>query len=61
LAIEPGHQPSLFNIIVVQMDGKHDYKAAASAWETLHRLNAGYPRLDELKQRLDQARGSAAQ
>jgi TPR repeat len=60
LAIEPRHQPTLFNIIVVQMEGKHDYRAAADAWETLHRVNAAYPKLDELKQKLDQARSSSA-
>jgi tetratricopeptide (TPR) repeat protein len=58
LAIEPRHQPTLYNIIVVEMEGKHDYQAAEDAWETLHRLNAGYPKLDELKQRLDKTRGS---
>jgi Tfp pilus assembly protein PilF len=58
LAIEPRHQPTLFNIIVVEMDGEHDYKAAEDAWKTLHRVNAAYPKLDELKQRLDKARGS---
>ena len=61
LAIEPRHQPTLYNIIVVQMEGKHDYKAAEEAWETLHRVNAAYPKLDELKQKLDQARASAGQ
>lgn len=55
LAIEPRHQPTLYNIIVVEMEGKHDYKAAADAWETLHRLNPAYPKLEELKQSLDQA------
>ncbi|HXJ94995.1 MAG TPA: tetratricopeptide repeat protein [Terriglobia bacterium] len=58
LAIEPRHQPTLYNIIVVQMEGKHDYKAAEEAWDTLHRVNAAYPKLDELKQKLDQARAS---
>jgi cytochrome c-type biogenesis protein CcmH/NrfG len=61
LAVEPRHQPTLYNIIVVEMEGKHDYKAAADAWETLHRVNAAYPKLDELKQKLDQAQASAAQ
>lgn len=58
LAVEPRHQPTLYNIIVVQMEGKHDYKAAEEAWETLHRVNAAYPKLDDLKQKLDQARAS---
>jgi tetratricopeptide (TPR) repeat protein len=61
LAIEPNHQPTLYNIIVVEMEGKHDYKAATDAWETLHRVNAAYPKLDKLKQKLDQARAPATQ
>ena len=58
LAIEPRHQPTLYNIVVVEMEGKHDFKAAEQSWETLHRINPAYPKLDELKQRLDQARSS---
>lgn len=53
LTIEPRHQPTLYNIVVVNMMGKHDYKAARQAWETLHQLNPNYPDLDQLKQRLD--------
>ena len=60
LTIEPRHQPTLYNMIVVEMEGKHDYTAAADAWETLHRINAAYPKLDDLKHQLDQARVSAA-
>jgi tetratricopeptide (TPR) repeat protein len=53
LAIEPGHQPTLFNIIVVDLEGKHDSKAARKAYETLYRLNPSYPKLDDLKKTLD--------
>jgi len=56
LAIEPQHQPTLYNLVVVNMAGKHDYKAAEAAYETLHRLNPNYPNLDQLKQKLDQVR-----
>ena len=55
----PTTSPTLYNIIVVEMEAKHDYKAAADAWETLHRVNAAYPKLDKLKQKLDQARAPA--
>lgn len=60
LTIEPRHQPTLYNIVVVLMEGKHDYKAARQAWGTLHRLNPDYPNLDRLKQRLDEARAVSA-
>ena len=60
LAIEPRHQPTLFNLMVVNMAGRHDYKAAEAAYETLHRLNPNYPNLDQLKQKLDQVRASGS-
>ena len=60
LSVQPAHQPTLFNIIVVNMEGKHDYKAAQKAYDTLYRLNPQYPKLSDLKERLDQeARGAA--
>lgn len=59
LGVQPGHQPTLFNVIVVDMEGKHDYKAAQKAYEALYRLNPDYPKLSELKKRLDDdARGA---
>jgi Tfp pilus assembly protein PilF len=35
LTIEPQHQPTLYNMVVVNMEGKHDYKAAEQAWQKL--------------------------
>ena len=58
LTIEPRHQPTLYNLVVVNMEGKHDYKAADQFWQTLHRLNPSYPKLDELRQKLDESRPS---
>jgi TPR repeat protein len=55
LTIDPGHQPTLYNLVVVNMEGKHDYRAAELAWQTLHRLNPSYPNLDQLQQKLEQA------
>jgi lipoprotein NlpI len=59
LAIDPRHEPTLYNVVVVNLEGKHDLKAASRAWDELHRLNPNYPNLDQLKQKLDQAGGSA--
>ena len=56
LTIEPRHQPTLYNLVVVDMEGKHDYKSAEQAWQALHRLNPNYPNLDQLKRKLDAAR-----
>jgi tetratricopeptide (TPR) repeat protein len=60
LAVQPAHQPTLFNIIVVNMEGKHDYKAAKQAYDALYRLNPDYPKLSELKKTLDEESGSAS-
>lgn len=60
LKIDPDHQPTLFNMIVVSIEGTHDLRAAGQAWERLHRLNPNYPNLDRLKQELDTALGTAS-
>lgn len=59
LAINPKHEPTLYNLVVVNLEGKHDLKAASQAWDELHLLNPKYPNLDQLKQKLDQAQASA--
>jgi lipoprotein NlpI len=59
LAIDPRHEPTLYNVVVVNLEGKHDLKAASQAWDQLHRLNPNYPNLDQLKQKLDAARALA--
>lgn len=60
LQSEPNHQPTLYNLIVVNLEGIHDLGAARAAWERLDRLNPGYPGLDRLKEQLDAAGGVAA-
>jgi tetratricopeptide (TPR) repeat protein len=56
LKVDPDHQPTLFNMIVVSIEGTHDFREADRAWERLHRLNPDYPHLQQLKQELDAAR-----
>lgn len=60
LAVNPRHEPTLYNVVVVNLEGKHDLKAASRAWDELHRLNPSYPNLDQLKQKLDQAGASGS-
>jgi len=60
LEINPQHRPTLFNLIVVNLEGAHDLRAAEDAWQKLHKLDPGYKNLDFLKQELDAARASAA-
>ncbi|MGD0921830.1 MAG: tetratricopeptide repeat protein [Terriglobia bacterium] len=58
LEIDPTHQPTMFNLIVVHLDGRHDVAAAQQAWDRLHKRNPSYPGLDSLKGLLDSARAS---
>jgi Tfp pilus assembly protein PilF len=60
LESDPRHEPTLFNVIVVNLEGTHDLAAARAAWDELHRLNPSYQGLDQLKQRLDAAGGGSA-
>ena len=55
LQIAPRHEPTIFNLIVVNLEGTHDLAAARAAWEKLHAMNPNYKGLDELQQRLDAA------
>lgn len=60
LEIEPNHQPTMFNIIVVNLEGIRNVAAARAAWEGLNRLNPNYPGLDRLKRSLDAAGTTSA-
>lgn len=59
LEIDPKHEPTIFNTIVVNLEGTHDLAAARAAWERLHRMNPNYPGLDRLKQSLDAGGGAS--
>lgn len=58
LQTDPEHQPTLFNLVVVNLDGTHDLAAARDALDRLEKLNPSYPQLDSLKHRLEAARTS---
>ena len=55
LEIDPQHGPTMFNSIVVHLEGLHDVAAARQAWDKLHKINPNYPGLDAMKQKLDAA------
>jgi tetratricopeptide (TPR) repeat protein len=55
LEINPQHEPTLLNMIVVNLEGTHDLKAARAAWDQLHKLNPSNPALENLRQKLDAA------
>jgi tetratricopeptide (TPR) repeat protein len=60
LQVDPRHEPTIFNMIIVNLDGTHNLAAARAAWEKLHGMNPNYKGLDELKQKLEAAGGTAA-
>lgn len=51
LKVDPTHEPTMFNIIIVNLEGTHDLAAARAAWDRLHKRNPNYPGLDALKDR----------
>jgi tetratricopeptide (TPR) repeat protein len=57
LKINPTHEPTMFNMIIVNLQGTHDLAAARAAWEKLHQRNPNYPGLDKLKEELDAGGG----
>jgi tetratricopeptide (TPR) repeat protein len=59
LAINPQHEPTLLNTIVVNLDGTHDLAAAQKAWDRLSKLNPNHPALAGLKDKINSARGSS--
>ena len=58
LETDPSHRQTLYNIVIVNLEGTHDLAAANQAWEKLHRQQPDYPGLADLRQRLDAAQGS---
>lgn len=58
LAINPHHQATLFNMIVVNLEGTHDLESANKYWHELNRLNPNYSGLKEIKGRIDSAMAS---
>lgn len=58
LKLDPRHEPTIYNTIIVNLEGTHDLAAARAAWKKLHGMNPEYKGLDSLKQRLDAAAGA---
>lgn len=59
LELDPRHEPTLLNMVVVNLEGTHDLAAAQAAWDRLRKVNPNHPALESLKQKLDTARGAA--
>ncbi|TAM82606.1 MAG: hypothetical protein EPN47_08085 [Acidobacteria bacterium] len=59
LVMNPNHQPTIFNLIVVNLEGTHDLRTANKYWNELNRQNPNYPGLKDIRGKLDAAMGSA--
>jgi cytochrome c-type biogenesis protein CcmH/NrfG len=59
LALDPNHEPTIFNLIVVNLEGTHDLHAARKYWNILDKKNPNYPGLKEIKSKLDEAEGNS--
>jgi cytochrome c-type biogenesis protein CcmH/NrfG len=60
LAINPQHEQTLLNAIVVNLEGTHDLAAAQKAWDRLSKLNPNHPALAGLKEQINAARASGS-
>ena len=60
LQIDPNHEQTLINTIVVNLEGTHDLAAAQKAWDRLNRLNPNHPALPGLKEKIDAARATGS-
>ena len=60
LEIDPKHEPTLLNMIIVNLEGTHDVAAAQAAWERLRKVNPNSPQLASMKEKIDVARGQGS-
>jgi tetratricopeptide (TPR) repeat protein len=60
LEINPQHEPTLLNAIVVNLQGTHDLASAQKAWDRLYKLNPNHPALAGLKEQINAARGAGS-
>ena len=60
LEINPNHEPTIFNSIIINLQGTRNAAAAQAAWDRLKKMNPSYPGLDGLKPRIDELRAAGA-
>jgi cytochrome c-type biogenesis protein CcmH/NrfG len=60
LAVDPKHESTMLNTIVVNLDGMHDLAAAQKAYDRLYKLNPNNPALAGLKDKINAARAAGS-
>ena len=58
LELDPRHESTMLNAIIVNLQGTHDLAAAQKAWDRLHNQNPNHPALAGLKEQIDAARAT---
>lgn len=61
LKYDPRHEPTLFNLAVVSLEGTHDFAQARSALNRLAAINPNYPGLADLQQQIAASVSAAKQ
>ena len=61
LEIDPGHENTLVNTILINLESSHDLAAAQQAWDQLRRAHPRSSALDVLKKKIDAGRTSNKQ
>jgi Tfp pilus assembly protein PilF len=60
LTYDPKHAGTLLNLGIIKWKGKDDAAGAIIAWQTLLKLNPGFPQKDKVEQLIEEARQSQA-
>ena len=60
LRVDPNHEPTMFNTIIVNLEGTHNLAAARAMYDKLHKRNPNYPGLEGLKDKVSGADSSAS-
>ncbi|MGH9344211.1 MAG: tetratricopeptide repeat protein [Terriglobia bacterium] len=61
LKIDPRHEPTLFNLAVVNIEGTRNYTGAREALNRLAAINPNYPGLTDLRRQLDHTGSSGVE
>lgn len=60
LRVDPNHEPTMFNTIIVNLEGTHNLAAARAMYDKLHKRNPNYPGLEGLRDKVSGADISAS-
>jgi tetratricopeptide (TPR) repeat protein len=59
LAADPRHMPTLYNVVIAELDGSRNLQAASDVVKKMEAIDPNYPGLAALKKRLEQESAKA--